>query len=134
MIEVGRICIKIAGRDAGMKCIVVEILDNNFVMIDGQTRRRKCNMLHLEPLDQIIKIKPKASHDEIAEEFGKLGLVMKEKKSKQAAERPKKVRKKKEKPAQEALAKKVEKAEKKEEKAEKPKKEAKPTPEKPAKK
>lgn len=37
--EIGRVCIKIAGRDAGMKCVVVEQLDNNFVLIDGQTRR-----------------------------------------------------------------------------------------------
>ena len=120
MIEVGRICVKLAGRDAGMKCIVTEILDDNFVMIDGQTRRRKCNILHLEPMDQLIKIKPKASHDEIAEEFGKLGLEIKDKKSKEPTQRVKKVRKKKEKPAEEALSKKVEKAEKKAE--EKPKK------------
>ena len=132
MIEVGRLCVKLAGRDAGLKCIVVEILDKNFVMIDGQTRRRKCNILHLEPMDQVIKIKAKASHDEIAEEFGKLQLVVKDKKPKKADARPRKVRKKKEKPAEEALSKKVEKAEKKPE--EKPKKEAKPASKKPAKK
>ena len=113
MIEVGRMCVKIAGRDAGLKCVIVEVLDKNFVMIDGQTRRRKCNVLHLEPLDKTIDIKPKASHDEIAEEFSKLQIEVKDRKSKKAAERPRKVRKKKEKPAKpEALAKKVEKEEK----------------------
>ena len=113
MIEVGRMCVKIAGRDAGLKCVIVEVLDKNFVMIDGQTRRRKCNVLHLEPLDKTIDIKPKASHDEIAEEFSKLQIEVKDRKSKKAAERPRKVRKKKEKPAEpEALAKKVEKEEK----------------------
>jgi len=132
MIEVGRICVKTAGRDAGMKCVVVEILDKNFVMIDGQTRRRKCNILHLEPLDETIKIKPKASRDEIAEEFSKLQIEVKDKKSKQPAERPRKIRKKKEKPAEkEELSKKVEKAGKKEEakeesKAEKQEKKPKP--------
>ena len=113
MIEVGRMCVKIAGRDAGLKCVIVEVLDKNFVMIDGQTRRRKCNVLHLEPLDKTVDIKPKASHDEIAEEFSKLQIEVKDRKSKKAAERPRKVRKKKEKPAEpEALAKKVEKEEK----------------------
>lgn len=130
MIEVGRLCVKTAGRDAGLKCVVVEVLDKNFVMIDGQTRRRKCNVLHLEPLDEKIDIKAKASHDEIAEELSKHQIEVKDRKSKTAAERPRKVRKKKEKPAEEALSKKVEKAEKKEE----VKKEAKPAAKKPAKK
>jgi large subunit ribosomal protein L14e len=124
MIEVGRMCVKIAGRDAGLKCVVVEVLDKNFVMIDGQTRRRKCNILHLEPLDKVIDIKPKASHDEIAEEFGKLQIEVKDRKSKKPAERPRKIRKKKEQPAEaEELAEKVTKEEKKEEK---PKQEKKP--------
>ena len=54
--EVGRVCIKVAGRDAGNKCVVIEVIDNNYVMIDGMTRRRKCNIVHLEPLKEIIKI------------------------------------------------------------------------------
>jgi len=128
MIEVGRLCIKTAGRDAGMKCVVVEILENNMVLIDGQTRRRKCNMLHLEPLDQVIQIKPKASHDEITEEFSKLQIEVKDSKAKETEARPKKVRKKKVKPAAEALSKKVDKAAKKEAK---PKKETKPAKEEP---
>lgn len=113
MIEVGRICIKLAGRDAGKKCVVVEVLDDNFVMIDGETRRRKCNIIHLEPLNDVIKIKSKASHSDVVSEFKKLGIEIKEKKSKKSSERPKKVRKKKEKSENnEELSKKVEKAEK----------------------
>ena len=27
MIDVGRVCVKTAGRDAGRKCVVVEIVD-----------------------------------------------------------------------------------------------------------
>ena len=30
MMEVGRLCLKIAGRDAGMKCVIVEVIDDNF--------------------------------------------------------------------------------------------------------
>jgi len=43
----GRICVKTAGRDAGLKCVIVDVLDDKFVLIDGETRRRKCNILHL---------------------------------------------------------------------------------------
>ena len=50
MFEIGRLCVKIAGRDAGLKCLVVEVIDDNYVLIDGQTRRRKCNIKHLEPV------------------------------------------------------------------------------------
>ena len=57
MIEIGRICVKIAGRDAGLKCVIVDILDDKSVLIDGETRRRKCNVLHLEPSKEVIKIK-----------------------------------------------------------------------------
>ena len=95
MIEVGRLCVKIAGRDAGLKCLIVEILDNNYVLIDGETRRRKCNILHLEPLKEVIKIKKGASHEEIKKEFEKLGLEAKETKPKEAKKKPLKVRKKK---------------------------------------
>lgn len=72
--EVGQLCIKLAGRDAGKKCVIVDILDNNFVLIDGETRRRKCNIMHLEPLNQKIDIKKEASHETIIEVFKKLGL------------------------------------------------------------
>ena len=93
MIEIGRLCIKIAGRDAGLKCIIVDILDDKFVLIDGETRRRKCNILHLEPLKDVIKIKKNASHDEVKKEFEKLGLKVMETKPKPKTQRPRKKRK-----------------------------------------
>ena len=93
MIEIGRLAVKIAGRDAGLKCVVVDILDDKFVLIDGETRRRKCNILHIEPLKDVLKIKKKASHEEINKEFEKLGLKARETKPKQKTERPRKKRK-----------------------------------------
>lgn len=95
MIELGRLCLKIAGRDAGKKCVVIDVLDNNYVLIDGETRRRKCNISHLEPLDAVIEVKKKASHDEVKTEFKKLGLNVLETKPKPKTERPKKVKGKK---------------------------------------
>ena len=85
--EIGRLCVKLAGRDAGKKCVIVDVLKDNFVMIDGATRRRKCNILHLEPLAQMIQIKKGASHADVAKEFSKLGIEMFESKPKKAAKK-----------------------------------------------
>ncbi len=132
MFEVGHLCVKIAGRDAGKKCLIVDIVDENHVLIDGETRRRKCNVNHLEVLDQIIKIKKGASHDEVLKEMEKLGLKGRKTKAKPKTERPKKVRKKKEKPVEEKkeAPKKEEKTETKEEVKEEKKAEEKPKEEK----
>ena len=87
MYEIGRLCVKVAGRDAKKKCVIVDILDHNFVLIDGETRRRKCNVYHLEPLDKVLKIKKGASHSEVAEIFGKEGFSVKETSPKQKADK-----------------------------------------------
>lgn len=115
--DVGRVCIKIAGRDARKKCVVVDVLDSTFVMIDGETRRRKCNIAHLEPLNLAMDIKANASNEEVVQALKAEGIVCEQKKDakKQPQPRPKKqkVVKKKAAPAE---AKKEVKAEKKEEK------------------
>jgi len=121
MIEVGRLCVKIAGRDAGKKCVIVEILDDRFVMIDGETRRRKCNMLHLEALDDKIDVKKGASHADVAAAFKKLGLEARETKPKAMKARPRRLRRSKlatkpaeeKKPAEKKTVKKAAKTEKK---------------------
>ena len=92
MYEIGRICIKIAGRDAAKKCVVVENIDNRFVLIDGETRRRKCNVMHLEPLDQVLQIKKGASHADVKAAFKKIGVELVDKKPKKAEPRPVRVR------------------------------------------
>ncbi len=93
--QVGRLCVKIAGRDAGKKCVIVDVLDNNFVLIDGETRRRKCNVQHLEPLNQVAELKSGASHEEVARILAPLGFEVRKTKPKQAAPRKLKVRVKK---------------------------------------
>ncbi len=118
MIEIGRVCIKLAGRDAGKKCIIVDILDNNFVMIDGDTRRRKCNIIHLEPLLEVVKISKGASHDAVCKA---LELEVIKTNPKKSGERPKKQRKVKEVKPDKKVVKKAESLiEKVEKKAEKP--------------
>ncbi|MDI6723551.1 MAG: 50S ribosomal protein L14e [Methanobacterium sp.] len=57
-IEVGRVCVKIAGREAGEKCVIVEVIDDKFVEVVGTNiKNRRCNIRHLEPVDQTIEIK-----------------------------------------------------------------------------
>jgi large subunit ribosomal protein L14e len=71
-IQVGRICVKLTGREAGRKCIIVDIMDQNFVLITGPknvtgVKRRRANANHIEPLQDKIKIKRGASDEEVIE-------------------------------------------------------------------
>jgi large subunit ribosomal protein L14e len=96
MFEVGRVVVKIAGRDAGLKGVIVDVLDNTYVLIDGQVRRRKCNVLHIEPLDKVLKIAKNASHEDVAKVLKSEGIEVVEKKKKgPKSERPMKARKSK---------------------------------------
>src|SRR3989338_8785228 len=70
MLEIGRVCMKIAGRDAGKKGIVIDILDENYVLLDGEVRRRKCNIHHLEPMAQSVELKKNASHADVLKVLG----------------------------------------------------------------
>jgi len=83
--DIGRVCVKIAGRDAGLKCVVVDDLGKNFVLIDGQTRRRKCNTSHLEQLPQKVDISKGASHEAVMKAFKELGVGTVERKAKAKA-------------------------------------------------
>lgn len=69
-IEVGRICVKLTGREAGRKCVLVDIIDKNFVLITGPkdvtgVKRRRSNVNHIEPLPHSVKIKRGASDEEV---------------------------------------------------------------------
>jgi len=79
-IEVGRICVKIAGREAGRKCVIVDIIDENFVLITGPkqltgVKRRRCNVNHIEVLDKKIDIQKGASDEEVLKSLEKAGLI-----------------------------------------------------------
>ena len=81
-LEVGRLCIKTAGREAGRYCVVLKSIDNNFVLVTGPkvltgVKRRKCNVEHLEPTQYSLKIKEDASEKEVIEAYDKAGLISK---------------------------------------------------------
>lgn len=87
MIEVGRLCVKTAGRDAGKKCVIVDVLDANTVLIDGETRRRKCNIMHLLPLRETVEVQKGASHEQVAEVLKKWKIETRMTKPKVKAEK-----------------------------------------------
>jgi len=75
-IEVGRICVKLSGREAGKKCVVVDVIDKNFALVTGPkdvtgVRRRRTNVDHLEPTPESVEVKKGATDDEIEKALGK---------------------------------------------------------------
>lgn len=79
-IEPGKICVKIAGREAGQRCVIIDIIDKNYVLITGPTsvnkvRRRRTNIKHLEVTENKIEIKRGAEDGEIVEALKKAGLL-----------------------------------------------------------
>jgi large subunit ribosomal protein L14e len=80
-IEVGRICVKLAGRETGRKCVIIDVMDKSFVLVTGPkkvtgVKRRRVNINHVEPLQDNIEIKRGASDEEVTavlEAAGKLG-------------------------------------------------------------
>ena len=74
-IEVGRVCVKLTGRETGDRCVVVDMIDRNFVLITGPrsvtgVKRRRVNINHIKPTKEKIKIKRGASDDKVAEALG----------------------------------------------------------------
>lgn len=102
-LDIGQVCVKLSGREAGKICVIIDKIDKSFVSIDGQTKRKKCNIMHLLPLEQKVKIKAKASHEDVVKELKKLKINVIKTKPKEKKTRLKKKRKsltkeKKEKP------------------------------------
>jgi len=100
MFEIGRVCIKISGKDSGKVVVVVDTIDDKYVIIDGNVKRKKCNITHLEPLPQEIKIKKGAPTSTVISSLSAIGIKIIEKKPKKLEKKPKpkKKRKIKEKP------------------------------------
>jgi len=76
---------KLAGRDAGKLCVVIDTVDAHTVLIDGETRRRKCNVVHLEPTPQSVHVNKGADHAAV---LHALGIKEARGKAKKAGPRP----------------------------------------------
>ena len=78
-LEIGRLCIKTSGQEKGKECVVVDVPGKTFVLIDGNVKRRKCNIAHLRPTPTLLGIKKNASTSEVKEIMQKEGIKIKEK-------------------------------------------------------
>lgn len=68
--DIGRLCMKTQGRDAGRRCVIVDLIDKNFALVTGPkqvtgVRRRRVNVNHLVPLDEKIVIEKGATDEQI---------------------------------------------------------------------
>ena len=69
-IEVGRICMKQAGRENGKKCVIIDVMDKSFVLVTGPKKvtgikRRRVNINHVTPLADKVEVKRGASDEEV---------------------------------------------------------------------
>lgn len=101
MIEIGRLVTKTKGHEKGRAAIVVEIIDAHTVIIDGDVKRRKANVAHLEPHVEKFDIPKKASTAEVRKLLEEKGLIFERKKGnytkkeRKGGDRPKKGQNKK---------------------------------------
>jgi large subunit ribosomal protein L14e len=69
-IEIGSLYLKTTGRDKGKRCVIVDLIDKNFVLVTGPSqitgvKRRRVNLKHLSPTEEKIEIKKGATDKEI---------------------------------------------------------------------
>ena len=79
-IEVGRVCVKLTGREAGRKCVVVDVIDKNFVLVTGPfkvsgVKRRRVNVNHVEPTESKVDVKKGDDDEKITETLNKAGKL-----------------------------------------------------------
>jgi len=75
MLDIGRVCVKLAGKEAGKKVVIVDLVDKNFVLVDSPwVKRRRCNVKHLEPLDTVLEISRGASTEDVEKALKENGI------------------------------------------------------------
>jgi large subunit ribosomal protein L14e len=75
VMEVGRVCVKLAGHEAGKRCVITDVLDGAYVVISGPgVKRRRCNIKHLEPTERKLDIPRGASDEEVKRALEAAGL------------------------------------------------------------
>ncbi|GBC70125.1 hypothetical protein HRbin01_01833 [archaeon HR01] len=77
--HIGRLCVKLAGRDAGRYGVIVSVIDKNYVVVTGPPsvtglRRRRVNIAHLELTPYKIPVQADASDEEVAKALEENGL------------------------------------------------------------
>lgn len=81
-IELGRIVVKVVGREAGKYACIVKQIDENFVLITGPrnltgVKRRRANVNHLEPTPYKLNIPEDASDEVVLKAYEEANLISK---------------------------------------------------------
>ncbi len=79
LFEVGRVCVKTMGREAGSYCVIVEKMNGKYVVVTGPkhisgVRRRRVNTRHIEPIDKTLPIKEGADDNSVEKALKEAGL------------------------------------------------------------
>ena len=79
-VEVGRICVKLSGREAGRKCVVVDVIDKNFVLVTGPfkvsgVKRRRVNINHVEPTELKVNVTKGDDDEKVTEALTSAGKL-----------------------------------------------------------
>ncbi len=79
-VEVGRICMKVAGRENGKKCVIVDVMDKSFVLVTGPkavtgVKRKRANINHIMALEDKLDLKRGASDEEVTQTLTVAGKI-----------------------------------------------------------
>jgi large subunit ribosomal protein L14e len=75
--DVGRVCRKTSGSEAGKLCIVLTKPDKNEVVVVGpNVKKGKVNIAHLEPLPNTVHAGKETDAAEVTELLRKEGLIL----------------------------------------------------------
>lgn len=82
ILEPGRVCLKIAGREGGKYCVILDSVDPSSVNITGPKsitgiKRRKCNIFHVEPTEHLLNISKNATDPSVEAAWKESGLIEK---------------------------------------------------------
>lgn len=90
MFEIGRLVLKVAGRDAGKVGVIISPVQDKKILVDGLVRRKNVSTKHIIPLKATIKVKENETKEVILKELEKLGYKIEEKYTKKiTSEKPK---------------------------------------------
>ncbi len=67
---------KTAGRERGRRCIVIDLMDKNFVLVTGPPKvtgikRRRVNIKHLQKTEEKVDVKKGATDEEVSQALTK---------------------------------------------------------------
>jgi large subunit ribosomal protein L14e len=79
-IEIGRVCVKLSGRETGLKFVILDVIDKNFALVTGpkevnKMRRRRVNVKHLEPTTLKIDLEKGASDQRVMVALKDMNLI-----------------------------------------------------------